>query len=494
MSREIIYLNVPRTGVNDEKATLVEWYTPNESQVTAGQLVCAMETTKSVFEVEASGPGFILHMAKAGDDIPVGGNIALIGPDLNALKKTQTTKVTTEKTTTKATKKALALAQQLSVDIDDIASKGIITEEDVRKHAEHACDNKHLDDWVTYPTKDEPGFLDLDFLKKLQANEHFANLDSESKVNEYRKFGAEIADGVTIGKGTIIFSPVIRLGKDAIIGQNCHIKTERFVLGRMSVIGNNAQIATREVIIGDVLFSGNDIMIGGGGAWGPRSCLKVGDSCLISSHCLINTAEPVTLGNEIGLSPKVQLFTHSHWQDILKGYSDHHGAITIEDEVYITGNCLVVPGTKLGRGSCVLANSVVSSDVEPYAVVSGVPAKVVSRIKTDLSRQQQDRIVRRFMDELHELLRFRKLDEDKVVYTQTFDAALKPDAQVVLTFETLNMPGSPDKFVVFDLTERRLYGEQNRLSDEVRNFLRRKGIRFKPIYWRYEHDKDLYVQ
>ena len=494
MTKEIVYLNVPRTGVNDEKATLVEWYAPNESQVAAGQMVCAMETTKSVFEVEASEPGFILHMVKAGDYVPVGGNIALIGPNLNAIKKTQSTEVAREKTTIKATKKALALAKQLAVNIDDITYDGIITEEEVRKHAEHACDNKHLDDWVEYPTQDEPGFIDPDFLKNLQADENFADLDSESKIKEYRKYGADIADGVTIGKGTIILSRVIRLGRDATIGRNCHIKTERFVLGRMSVIGNNAQIATREVVIGDVLFSGNDVLIGGGGAWGPRSSLKVGNCCLISSHCLINTAEPVTLGNEVGLSPRVQLFTHSHWQDILKGYSDHHGSITIEDEVYITGNCLVVPGVKLKLGSCVLANSVVANDVEPRTVVSGVPARVVSRIKTDLSRQQQDHIVRRFMNDLHELLRFRKFDADEVVYTQTFDATFKTDAQVILTFEGLYMPDSLNELVVFDLTGRRVYGKQNRLSDEVRNFLRRKGIRFKPIYWRYEHDKDLYVQ
>ena len=57
---------------------------------------------------------------------------------------------------------------------------------------------------------------------------------------------------------------------------------------------------------------------------------------------------------------------------------------------------------------------------------------------------------------------------------------------MVLTFEAGDAAGDcPDGVVVFDVGAYRVHGEQDAVSDEVRNFLRRRGIRFKPIHWRY---------
>jgi galactoside O-acetyltransferase len=52
--------------------------------------------------------------------------------------------------------------------------------------------------------------------------------------------------------------------------------------------------------------------------------------------------------------------------------------ITIEDDVWIAAHCTILSGVKLGKGSVVAAGSVVTKDVPPYAVVAGVPAKIIS--------------------------------------------------------------------------------------------------------------------
>lgn len=53
--------------------------------------------------------------------------------------------------------------------------------------------------------------------------------------------------------------------------------------------------------------------------------------------------------------------------------------IIVEDEVWIGANVTILPGVKIGRCAVIGAGSVVTKNVEPYAIYAGVPAK---KIKT----------------------------------------------------------------------------------------------------------------
>lgn len=53
------------------------------------------------------------------------------------------------------------------------------------------------------------------------------------------------------------------------------------------------------------------------------------------------------------------------------------GPIVVEDDVWIGTNAVILSGVTLGRGSVVAAGAVVGKDVPPYAIVGGVPAKVI---------------------------------------------------------------------------------------------------------------------
>jgi hypothetical protein len=54
---------------------------------------------------------------------------------------------------------------------------------------------------------------------------------------------------------------------------------------------------------------------------------------------------------------------------------------------------------------------------------------------------------------------------------------------IVLTLEASG--DSPDGRAVLDLLGRRVYGEGGVLLDSVREFCRKRGIRFQPGPWRY---------
>jgi acetyltransferase-like isoleucine patch superfamily enzyme len=47
---------------------------------------------------------------------------------------------------------------------------------------------------------------------------------------------------------------------------------------------------------------------------------------------------------------------------------------TVEDDVWIGHGAIILAGVKIGRGSVVAADSVVTKDVPRYAIVGGIPA------------------------------------------------------------------------------------------------------------------------
>jgi len=53
--------------------------------------------------------------------------------------------------------------------------------------------------------------------------------------------------------------------------------------------------------------------------------------------------------------------------------------VEIEDYVFIGPRVIILPGVKVGRGAVVAAGAVVTKDVEPMAIVGGVPAKEIGK-------------------------------------------------------------------------------------------------------------------
>ena len=53
------------------------------------------------------------------------------------------------------------------------------------------------------------------------------------------------------------------------------------------------------------------------------------------------------------------------------------GDIIVDDDVWIGYRSIIMSGVHIGQGAVVAAGSVVTKDVPPYAIVGGVPAKVI---------------------------------------------------------------------------------------------------------------------
>jgi acetyltransferase-like isoleucine patch superfamily enzyme len=347
------------------------------------------------------------------------------------------------------------------------------------------------------------GQLDPAFLNLLRRDPvAFRALSSETKLQLYRQHGARIGDRVHIQPGAIIVAEEIVIGAGSVVGADSVIECEQLRLGRLVAFGKRTRVHCRSVEIGDALWSKDDVVIGGGGSEEAGARLRAGDACFFGEAAYLNTCHPLTLGDEVCIGSRAMLFTHSHWQSVLRGYPSLFGPIEIGSHVFVGNTAFVFPGVSLGAGATVMVNSFVATNVPANTLVGGVPAHVIRHIVAPTRDEQTDIVRQRLLPELAQVLTERgyqvrqetagdvttlDLGDGRIVHfaaSWTADSMPQRPRAVVLTFDAAPA-GLPAGGTLFDLASARVSGMQDQLSDEVREFCRRRGIRFHPFAWRY---------
>jgi acetyltransferase-like isoleucine patch superfamily enzyme len=108
----------------------------------------------------------------------------------------------------------------------------------------------------------------------------------------------------------------------------------------------------------------------------PGAVLVVGDGCVIEGGVSLEAENRITLGARVRLKPFAKLLdSHFHKLSSLSE-KPPPGEVTVGDECVIGERAILLPGTVLGRGVKVGAQSVVSKRVPDGATVDGNPARV----------------------------------------------------------------------------------------------------------------------
>lgn len=124
--------------------------------------------------------------------------------------------------------------------------------------------------------------------------------------------------------------------------------------------------------------------------------LKIGAGTIIGDNALLAAQRGLTIGKNVNLSSNVSIYSgaHDHRDPYFRSTPTTTRPITIGDRVWIGSNAVILTGVNIGEGAVVCAGCVVTKDVEPYAVVAGIPAKKVNERPHDLRYEFKGRSVR----------------------------------------------------------------------------------------------------
>lgn len=121
------------------------------------------------------------------------------------------------------------------------------------------------------------------------------------------------------------------------------------------------------------LIGGNNCYIYSNVSIGPYAHISTPNAnVIIKNHCAIAENFTVHTGNHARICGK--WITDVKECDKPQGYDKD---VIIDSDVWIGCNVTLLSGVHIGRGATVAAGAVVCNDVPPYAIVGGVPAKVI---------------------------------------------------------------------------------------------------------------------
>lgn len=108
--------------------------------------------------------------------------------------------------------------------------------------------------------------------------------------------------------------------------------------------------------------------------------IHIGKNVVVGRNCTIIDTCEVRIGDNVIIGPNVCIYTGT----VTTNYQRRQGSrgtqygkpIVIEDDCFIGGNVVILPGTRIGRGTTVGANSLVTKDLPSFCVCFGSPAVV----------------------------------------------------------------------------------------------------------------------
>lgn len=154
-----------------------------------------------------------------------------------------------------------------------------------------------------------------------------------------------LESGVRLGKPIVTWPHQVCIKKGSHIEHGVHFKYDgiwvagpRISIGKNSFIGSNSEF---------------NIRLG----------ISIGDNCLIASGCRF-------IDHDHGFSRRdIPINTQVDGAEI---------SITLEDDVWLGANVVVLKGVKIEKGAIIAAGSVVTKSIPEYEIWGGVPAKKLS--------------------------------------------------------------------------------------------------------------------
>jgi acetyltransferase-like isoleucine patch superfamily enzyme len=328
------------------------------------------------------------------------------------------------------------------------------------------------------------------------------------KILLYRLKGYRIGKGVSIGLGSVISGESVEIGDHTSIGFLTIIRGKHIRLGPYVQIGSMTFLDTPHMEIGEGTKINEQVFVGG--LQMPDSRFIVGRNCQIMQLSFINPASSIVIGDDSGIGGHCLIFGHSSFHSQFEGYAVDFAPIEIGNSVGLAWRVFVLPGTTIGDGAMVGANSVVSGAIPPRSLAVGFPARIVGKPPVFPKPVSDQDKVAMFQNILRDLLQYlagsgftcetrddiytiqdtrrswprKRKWRMRAVSGEVPAAANTPPSEGLDVFLSLfEVPGdirgqlSNRNIMWIDIATKEQSRNSNDLGDEVSNFLKRYGVR-----------------
>ena len=132
---------------------------------------------------------------------------------------------------------------------------------------------------------------------------------------------------------------------------------------------------------------GEDMVIKEGAricACNDKAFVTIGKRTTFGYHSYIFASEKIEIGDDCLIAPFVYLVDSDHSiarDQRINLQSNNTSPIIIGNDVWIGTGAKILKGVNIGDGAVIASGALVKDDVEPYAIVGGIPAKKISERK-----------------------------------------------------------------------------------------------------------------
>ena len=261
----------------------------------------------------------------------------------------------------------------------------------------------------------------------------------------------------------------IDIHKTVEIGNNVRINCDTIKLGKFCKIGDNVEISCTSFESDSFLFMWKGVEIGRGGCYGVNSTVKIGSGVGIFENTIINPSEPVEIGDNCGIGADVMIWTHGAWLDITQGFPADFGPVKIGDNVWLPARSIVLPNLTIGNNVVIGINSIINRSLPDGWFAAGSPCKVIKEdvYPKEVSDDELAKMVRGILYDWTTLIQ-RKLEgfEPPTITTNYY----KKERKIKLTLDS--------EETIYDIKERTIHGRDSDIVEDLRDYLRRRGIKF----------------
>lgn len=112
--------------------------------------------------------------------------------------------------------------------------------------------------------------------------------------------------------------------------------------------------------------------------------ITIGEDTVVGNHAFLDGREKLEIGNHVDIASEVMIYNSEHnINDNNFSVIEHvtRQPVTVSDYVFIGPRVIVLPGVNIGKGAVIGAGAVVTKDVPDFAIIGGVPGKVIGERK-----------------------------------------------------------------------------------------------------------------